>query len=99
MISICFLFSGLAILLGVIVTQEQRIDGSGDALFTKGVVLKCTSLAESSISNNLEKRWNIECYEENGKIIAEFRGKRKTIELFTWTNLEEHYGKGNDFFD
>lgn len=99
LISICFLCFGLALILGVVVEQEQKIFESGESLKTKGLALKCTAIIESSLSNNAEHYPNSDCYSKNEFIIADNFGKVKKIIFFSRMELESHYAKGTDFFD
>ena len=90
LISICFLFSGLAILLGAVMAQEQRIELSGDTLFTKGIVLKCSAITDSYFSNSAKTAKTTQCYEKDGKIIAEYKGNKKTMPMFDGVGDENY---------
>ncbi len=99
LMSICFLCLGLTIILSVIVEQEQKIFESGDSLKTKGIVLKCTAITESFLSNHTEYYFSSNCYLKDGFIVADNYGKIKKIVFFDDMELEEHYEKRNDLFD
>jgi hypothetical protein len=98
MLSICFLFLGLIIILGALTGLESQIQESGDSLLTKGLVLKCTAFFESANSNNATKFETNNCYQKEGNIFAEYGNKRKIIKIINFDRVN-HYGKGNDFFD
>ena len=97
-ISMLFLLSCFGILLGTVVSQETRLENSKNSTITKSVVLRCIAIKDSEKANNSQTDDETNCYRKNGIIISEYRGIKKTAEFFD-ANMEEHYAKGNDFFD